>query len=393
MIRIEKKTECSGCWACYNVCPVDCITMQIDSEGFWYPKVDESKCIACGACEKACHIIHQYEPKREPTAYAAYCNNELIRKESSSGGVFTPICEFVLKKGGVVFGAVFNQSLGVHHMAIDDIQDIAQMRGSKYVQSKIGTTYKEAKQFLVNGRQVLFSGTPCQIAGLKQYLKKDYENLFTVDIVCHGVPSPKVWKAYKKKVEDDKKSAIISARFRDKIRGWRMFSMVFELENQKKQIKTMDNDPYLFGFFRNLYLRPSCYDCVEKSLNRKSDLTIADYWGIEHLHANFSDDKGISLVFANSSKGKAVFEQIKSQLTWIETDIVKAAAQNHAATHSVDMNPNRNIFFKDAETVSFDYAFKKYCKEEPRIALKKRIDAIIKFFKDIIKKLIRYRQT
>lgn len=392
MIRIERKTECSGCYACYSVCPVNCIRMESDAEGFWYPIADATRCIGCGACEAACHIIHKYEPSRSPVAYAAYAKDEVTRRESSSGGLFTPICEAVIKDGGVVFGAAFDEDFQVHHIKIADAADIKIFRGSKYVQSKIGETYLEVKALLSQGRKVLFSGTPCQIAGLRQFLKSDDENLILVDIICHGVPSPKVWAVYKDFVEKSKKDRITAVNFRDKAKGWRLFSLKLRFSKGFEQGKTLDDDPYMFGFLRNIFLRPSCYACVEKSLNRKSDMTIADYWGIEHVHPEFSDDKGISLVFVNTPKGEELFERIKPQLNWIETDILDGAAQNPASEHSAVMSGKREAFFEALEEKNAGWVFHTFCREDKKPLAQKKRDQLIKRVKNIAKKLIEYRR-
>ena len=234
MIEIENKTKCSGCHACANACPKNCISMTSDEEGFWYPQVDKSKCIDCGLCEKICPIIHKWQPdnSRTTTAMAAINTNEEIRLKSSSGGLFTLIAENIIDQGGVVFGAAFTDDFkSVRHICVDNIADLDKLRGSKYVQSKIGDTYKQAKEYLDSGRKVLFTGTPCQLGGLYSYLRKPYENLFTQDIICHGVPSPMVWERYVDFRE--KKSASSTQRmfFRHKKYGWKTFAVLFEFSN------------------------------------------------------------------------------------------------------------------------------------------------------------------
>ena len=198
MIKIARKEDCTGCHSCYNVCPKKCIDMKFDEEGFLYPSIDSSKCVECGLCEKVCPIIHTIEIENEPIAVGCYNKDEKIRMDSSSGGIFTLLSELVIQYGGVVFGAEFDENYNVRHSYVDNIEDLYKFRGSKYVQSTIGNSYYNAKQFLEQGRQVLFSGTPCQITGLKRYLQKDYDNLICQDIVCHGVPSTNVWEHYKK---------------------------------------------------------------------------------------------------------------------------------------------------------------------------------------------------
>jgi len=389
MIEITDKKMCSGCHACYSVCPQNCIDMIKDDEGFLYPLVDKDRCIKCGACIRACHILNPYEMDNNPTAYAAYLSDENIRQNSSSGGLFTPLSEYILSLGGVVFGAVFDDKFNVNHSCIEKKEDLEKLRGSKYVQSIIGETHKQAEEFLKQGRKVLFSGTPCQTAGLKFYLKKEYENLYLIDIICHGVPSPKIWEEYLKLTEDKNNDKVKKISFRDKTKGWRKFSMVFDFKTKKRQLKTLDDDRYMYGFLRNIYLRPSCYACVEKSLHRKTDLTIADYWGIENVHSEFSDDKGISLVFVNSEKGDKLFSKINDSVIKIDTDIKKAASYNTAATSSAKPNDNRDAFFNELNVIPFNKLMDKYCQDDFSIRVIGKFELIVRKLESGVKLLIR----
>ena len=232
MIKINEKKDCMGCHGCYNICPKSCITMESDSEGFWYPKVDEDKCIECGLCEKVCPIINPIkEMDYRIIAFACKNKDNEVRKLSSSGGVFSLLCNYVISKNGVVFGAAFDKEFNVRHMFAETLEECEKFRGSKYVQSKIGDTYIEAKKFLDKGRLVLFSGTPCQISGLESFLMKKYENLIMVDIACHGVPSPLVYKNYIKLLEEKNKSHMNSLSFRDKSTGWSKYSIKVDFNN------------------------------------------------------------------------------------------------------------------------------------------------------------------
>lgn len=304
MIEITKKQNCSGCYACKNICPKQCIDMREDNEGFWYPQVDKDKCINCGLCEKICPIINNKERVNEIKAYACINKDEKIRAKSSSGGIYTLLAECIINNGGVVFGARFDEELNLVHSYTDNIQGLEQFRGSKYLQSRIGQSYKKAKEFLEKDIKVLFSGTPCQISGLLSYLSKEYENLICIDIICHGVPSPKVFKLYRDELEKKYGSTTQRIDFRCKDYGWKLFCVLLSFNNNTQYMKDLNNDVYMNGFLQNLYLRPSCYECKSKTLNRLSDITIADFWGIQNIASELDDDKGTSLVLVNSNKGK-----------------------------------------------------------------------------------------
>ena len=350
MIKITKKQDCSGCHACVNVCPVNCINMIDDKEGFLYPKINITKCINCGLCEKVCPIINKKERVNDIVAYACINNNEDIRNESSSGGIFTLLAESVINNGGVVFGAAFDKELNLVHSYTDNIEGISEFRGSKYLQSKIGTTYRQAKEFLEKGTEVLFSGTSCQISGLLSYLEKDYDNLICVDIICHGVPSPKVFKMYRSELEKKYGATTQRIAFRRKDYGWKLFSVSLLFNNDTEYIKDLTKDIYMRGFLQNLYLRPSCYDCKSKTLNRLSDITIADFWGIENIVPELDDDKGTSLVLVNSDKGEKIFQKLQDKMIIKQVDCDEAIKYNSAAIKSVNMNPKRDKFFRDLDS-------------------------------------------
>lgn len=335
MIHIENKKDCCGCEACVQKCPKHCIAFKQDKEGFFYPQVDSEKCIDCHLCEKVCPIINQGQVRKPKFAYAAFNSDSLIRMKSSSGGAFTWIATKVIEQGGVVFGACYDEYWNVIHSYTESTEGLERFRGSKYVQSRIGTTYKRAKEFLDSGRYVLFTGTPCQIRGLKLFLRKDYNNLYTADFVCHGVPSPKIWQQYlceelerieKTKTErssaDGKNtvlslsliaaSALADIAFRDKNDyGWEKYCFVIRKKSGNKarqnSVLLSDihyNNPYFSLFLSHVLERYSCYDCPAKSGKSGSDLTMGDYWGIDYDQIIKKDDKGVSLLMAHSDKGK-----------------------------------------------------------------------------------------
>ena len=302
MIRIVDKKECCGCTACEKRCPKGCITMVQDDEGFLYPATDVYACIECGLCERVCPVINQGQGRVLDYVYAVKNGQEQTRLESSSGGVFTMLAEAVIGEGGVVFGVKFNSQFEVVHGYTESIAGISDFRTSKYVQSFLGDCFKEVEQFLKSGRKVLFSGTPCQISGLKRFLLREYSNLLTVDVACHGVPSPKVWRDYKNRFQE---RCIGKINFRDKSTGWKRYSFTIRDKEEKIIIsEPFDKNVFIRGFLANIYLRPSCYYCPAKLGKSNSDITIADLWGIDELLPCYDDDKGVSLVLFNSERGK-----------------------------------------------------------------------------------------
>ena len=359
MIEITNKTKCCGCHACYNICPKGAIKMQQDEKGFKYPVVDKDKCINCGLCNKVCPIINNKQTNNEPKAYACYNKDLKVRIQSSSGGIFTLLAEEILNKGGVVFGASFNKNFEVEHIKVEKIEELEKLRGSKYTQSNIGEKYKKAKEILEEGRYVLFTGTPCQIEGLKKYLQKDYKRLYTQDIICHGVPSPKVWKKYLEYRENKDNEKPQNISFRNKDNGWKLFNTKFEYSESEYK-ENQNKDLYMQAFLKNTSLRDSCYNCSFKKKNRISDITLADFWGIENLLPEMNDNKGISLVIVNSLKGQELFEKIKDNIVFKEVELEDAIQYNKSMIQSVKMDKNREKFFENLDKMEFDKLVKKY---------------------------------
>ncbi len=369
-ININIKSNCSGCYSCENICPNKCIEMKVDFEGFWYPEVDNSKCIDCGLCEKTCPIINSRDNNKNiPDAYACYSKDEKIVKISSSGGIFTLLASQIINRGGVVFGAAFNENYDVEHKKITRIKDLELLRGSKYVQSNLGKTFLQVKELLNQGTLVYFSGTPCQIDGLLCFLDKKYDNLICQDIVCHGVPSPKVWKLYLKKF---KLQNNVSISFRDKTSGWENYSFSIK-DNKGKFIQLARDNDYMKVFLNNLCLRPSCYNCHSKSLSRNSDLTLADFWGAKEIYPQFYNDKGISLVLINSKKGNHLFRDIVKQTNYIKVDILNVIKNNSSINKSAVLPVERENFFEDIQKKSFNKVTKKYVKVPIILKLKRLI--------------------
>jgi coenzyme F420-reducing hydrogenase beta subunit len=361
--------------------------MQEDSEGFLYPKVDTEICNNCGMCDKVCPILNKTAKKNNTKAYACMNSNLQQRVSGSSGGIFSLLAEAVVNKGGVVFGAGFNDNLVLEHSSAETLSDYKRFIGSKYVQSNILNTYKEAKEFLTHDRTVLFSGTPCQTNGLKYFLRRDYEKLIAVDIVCHGTPSPKVLKKYISETENKFKKKIANIRFRDKVKGWRQFSLTNVFEDGTSSSRTLAEDDYLKGFLRNLYLRPSCHDCQCNGIYRCADITLADYWG-EDPGLSIYDDRGISLVLTHTKKGEDVFSAVSEKMEVKESDLDYAVKFNSPIVKSVPAHKNREKFFGDMEKLSLGKLIKKHTENRVVAITNKPVHII----KNIIKKIIRKKK-
>lgn len=346
---MKNKSECCGCTACQQICPMQCITMELDQEGFLYPKIDESICIQCNKCEDICPVRHSDFLKGKTDAYVGYSINEDIRKSSSSGGIFSLVAEFVIKQKGIVFGAAFNEEFIVHHIYVESEEELYKLRGSKYVQSILENTYAEAKKFLKNDRLVLFSGTECQIAGLKKYLGKEYNNLLTLDVLCYGVPSPKIWKLYLEDQEKKYDSKISSVQFRNKELGWKKFSVRIQFENGKEYSVPFSDDKFMNMFLSNIDLRPSCHNCQFKDFPRISDITIGDSWGIEKYMPEMDDDQGTSVILIHTDKGRKLLDEIQKCMILKKTELDKILPSSADSRKSVSKHPNREKYWADLQ--------------------------------------------
>lgn len=352
---------CTGCGACVESCPKKCMKLVANAQGFLYPVIDKDFCVHCGMCKKICPLNNGHNAQVPLAMYATRTNNRNYLDNSSSGGVFSELASSVLKNNGVVFGAAFSNKFEVEHIFITDISDLHLLQGSKYVQSKLANSYVSVLNFLKANRIVLFSGTPCQIAGLKAFLKHDYANLICIDFVCHGVPSPYVWQDYFAKYIKPKmkfKNECYKISFRDKETGWFKFSFSVKdiVHNNSYVLKeTVVDNLYLKGFVSNLYLRKSCYQCHFKSLSSKSDITLADSWGIEKIFDDMTDDRGISSVIINSEKGKDVFEKCGLSCRQISYEFV--TKHNPSIGMSVKETKGVTTFWKNFDTMGFDAIF------------------------------------
>lgn len=344
----QENFKCCGCTACYAVCPKGAIMMQEDYEGFKYPVVDKNKCIDCGLCSKVCPLDKKLEKAITPTAsFAVQAKDENFVKQSSSGGVFPLLANMFAEQQAVIYGAAFDNNWKVKHIRVDDIGELKKLYTSKYVQSDMGDSFKQVKHDLDMDKEVLFAGTPCQVAGLKSYLSKEYDNLTTVDFICHGVPSPAVWESYIKEKSVNLNSKIIDISFRNKKDGWKNFGFMFKTRDGKEIYERASDNIYMQGFLKDLYLRPSCYDCKFKTLNRMSDITLADFWGVEKVLPKMPTDKGVSLCWTSSKKGSVALDEAFKQAFYQKVDLQEAIKYNSAVLKSVNEHENRGKFFKD----------------------------------------------
>ncbi|MFI3264060.1 MAG: Coenzyme F420 hydrogenase/dehydrogenase, beta subunit C-terminal domain [Rikenellaceae bacterium] len=346
MIKIEHKKDCCGCEACAQSCPTNCISMREDNEGFIYPSVEIKSCIDCGLCEKVCPVINQSESHEPIKVYAARNIDEQIRKQSTSGGLFTSLAQNTIQNGGVVFGAKFNSQWEVVHIGASNIEELAALRGSKYSQSRIGDTFNEVKAYLKKNREVLFCGTPCQIAALRLHIGSDDTKLTTIDFICHGTPSPKVWRQYLNNIADT--STISAINFRDKKRSWNDYNISIVANNKTIIDQKATQNLFMQGFFNDLFLRPACHHCPAKSGKSGSDITLGDFWGIERVAPKFNDNKGVNLLIVNTPKGVETIQKIK--LNTIEVDYPTAIQWNPSANNSTPTPVSREKFFTAIDT-------------------------------------------
>lgn len=375
MINIKNKQDCCGCSACAQRCPKQCIAMAEDEEGFLYPKVDISKCIDCHLCEKVCPVINQDDPRTPLNVYAAKNQNDQIRLDSSSGGIFTILAEQVINAGGVVFGACWDEEWNVKHDYAECLDDLVKFRSSKYLQSIIGDNYLKAEQFLKSGRTVLFTGTPCQIAGLKHFLRKDYDNLLAVEVICHSVPSSGIWQRYlEERLQTLRwsKSDIKHISFRNKETGWKGYSFIIENKNGNAFSELGSKNAFMRGFLADLYTRPSCQACPAKQLKSGSDITLGDFWGIDSLMPEIDDDKGVSAIIINTEKGRKALHSVNDLIPSSWADI---CVNNPALVKSAKVSENKERFFLKDE-LSFEKKIHILCKRP--FSLRQTISRILR---------------
>lgn len=347
MIDTLDPHKCTGCFACVQKCPKHCIAIIKDHEGFLAPKINAEVCIQCGLCEKACPQLTPQQLHEPRAAYAAKIRDDALLAKSTSGGVFALAARTILRGGGVVFGVAMDENGIVKTVFIEDEGELPRLQSSKYVQACVGNSYIQAKQFLDVGREVLFSGTPCQIAGLYGYLGKTYERLYTIDIICHGVPSQELHSAYRKYLERKRKQRLISWRFRDKSsdEGWAQIDrLVFEkkIVYQREML-----DPYTRAFLEGVDYRESCYQCLYAKENRIGDLTLGDYWGIQTVHPEFFSMKGVSCVLATTEKGCRLINRMDDNIELLPSKLELIKQRNGNLVRPSRRCPERDSFYAD----------------------------------------------
>ena len=364
MIEIKDKAKCCGCSACRNACPKSCIDMIADHEGLQDQQVRKNECIARGVCERVCHLLHDDKKNTgfSSSFYAAYNKaDDAVLQTSSSGGVFWPLAEYMIGQGGVVYGAQLGENFQVAHSRAETLKACERFRRSKYLQSDLGDTFTLVRKDLKSGRKVLFSGVPCQVAALYRYLGTDHENLYTCDVICHGVPSKAVFDRFIAELNEKKNDRATSICWRDKRNGWGPNHISIRFASGKELITTSRENPYQTGFLDDLYLRPSCYACKDARLPRVSDIALADFWGYQGKLLEGNKNRGLSIVITSSEKGNFLFEQIRSKLVY-EPALKETVMEKSRCTHSAPMkNHYREKFFKEFHSGrSFASLTKKY---------------------------------
>ena len=348
-MEICEKNRCTGCQACMNICPVDAISFHEDLKGFLYPEVSE-KCVGCNACKRVCPRNTGVQlNQREPVVYAAFTKNKATRKNSSSGGMFTELAKSVLEKGGIIYASKLSEDCKrVVFDSCNTVENLAKFQGSKYVQSQPGLIFRQVKETLLTGREVLFIGVPCQVDGLKKYLNKEYSNLLVVDIICHGVPSPKLWRDYCTYLEEVNGAKAVNISYRYKKPNWTRFSLKVDFDNNKSYVGSKFDDPYLISFLKEISMRENCYSCEYTSTYRTGDITLADFWGYHSYDFKMRNkEKGISLVMINTEKGQKAFENIKSEIAFQERTIKEAIGGNRSLKEPWKKNPASENFWRE----------------------------------------------
>ena len=382
MNLFKARENCSGCTACMNICPNSAITMKPDEKGFLYPEIDSGRCTECGMCRRVCSF-QNYSPTEQkplPHAFAVKHQADDVRMKSSSGGMFTAVSDWILNQGGVVYGAAFDDAFQVHHTRAATKEERNAFRGSKYVQSSAGRVFRDVKADLKAGLPVLFTGTPCQTAGLKNFLAQsriNTEKLCLCDLVCHGAPSPGVFQSYLNELRQKYGSEINALTFRYKPAGWRSQQIAVWFRNGKEYQAPCAEDIYYMLFLQNIILRPSCSRCPFANLHRPSDITIGDFWGLENSMPEFEDSKGVSIVLTNSNKGSIIFDAVRNILDVRDCNLQNCLQPNLQAP-SIP-SPRSDAFWTDYQKYGFEYVGRKYAFPGIKKKTKMRVKKALRF--------------
>ncbi|MCM1170960.1 MAG: Coenzyme F420 hydrogenase/dehydrogenase, beta subunit C-terminal domain [Clostridium sp.] len=388
-VNVVDKNKCTGCWACVNNCPKNCIFMKTAEDGFKYPSVDSKQCVNCGLCLNNCPVMHKNETfnhLKNPKVFAAWSNDEEIRLNSTSGGIFSELANIVLERNGILVGAQYNEKHLVEHVIVHSKQGLKKIRQSKYIQSDMGFVYRDVKQLLSDGRLVVFCAAPCQVAGLVSVLGNCPDNLLLIDFVCRGTNSPKAYVKYLEYLEKKYRSKVKRVWFKNKTYGWNRFSTRIDFLNGKKYIKDRYTDLFMRGYIeQNLYMRDCCEACLFKDFPRQSDITLADFWGVSHVDTALDEDKGTSLVMINSDKGFDFFSLLGKRIYARECKIEDAVKENNCIFQSAKKNRNSTKFLRLLDKFSFPVAFL-ICSDKKKT--KKRIENILynKIYRPLFKR-------
>ena len=389
--RTIDRNHCCGCSACASVCPQGCISMVFDAEGFIYPSVDTTKCVNCNLCDKVCPALTSRQDAEPKGTFAAHFVDDSIVKSSSSGGIFTVLAQYVISKRGVVYGAHYDDKMNVVYSCAYTNENVAKFRGSKYVQARINDCYQDVAQKLKQGVIVLFTGTPCQIAGLKTFLRKPYDNLFTMEVVCHGVPSEKVWHKHLQVIKEKYFAGfdISNVIFRYKENDWRSYKLRYVSCNNNVYDTPRGEDAFFLGFVKCLYSRPSCEKCQFKNGVSGADLTVGDLWGVEMILGNRGNLLGESLVIVNTDRGLKWLRQNADLLSMTEINFADAMPYNEGLHEMAVPHRNRASFFQNVDAgVDVDVLINEMLESNTTERLKESKNKIINLLSRIKNKVV-----
>lgn len=362
MMDMLPPSQCTLCGACVDRCPINAISFEKEYMGGRYPQIDLERCVECGLCVKACPVRYPVKKvESQLQSYAAINRNDVVRSQSSSGGIFSALAEAILAENGYVCGAILTEELSVVHEITNNAQQLQRMRGSKYVQSKMSGIFRRVEQLLQEGKSVLFTGCPCQAAALRTYLGREYETLYVVDVICHGMPIQSSWETYIARQEHRHKSKVQSVSFRDKKDGWHNSGMCLTFANGKKYHEPITADGYFRGYFGNVTLKACCYDCAFRSGKSGADISLGDFWGAETTLPDMDDNKGVSAVLVRTKKGASLFDKISLEKRSVPYEHILIG--NRHLEESPLMSPKRAQYYNCKEISGEDVAMEKYLME------------------------------